>query len=134
MAVNAFYTTPDGSAAAFTSADGTAAKVVHQFSAAGGRAFSIFAVNETGSAQTVRVFRRKAGVNSILGELVLPIGAGLGNSAPVELLDPRKLPAMANVAALQDGVPFGPNQEIWAAMGAAITSGSVTVQVIPGAG
>jgi hypothetical protein len=134
MSATPFYTTPDGSGAVFNSADSTTAKVVHAFGAAGGRAFSVYAVNETGVVQTVRVFRRKGGTNSILGEIVVGIGAGLANAPVKELLDSSKIPAMGNVAALQDGVPFGPSQEIWASMATAISAGSLTVQVIPGAG
>lgn len=134
MADKAFYCGPDGSGVAFGSADSTNAKVIHQFPVAGGRLMSMHFTNDTTVAQVMAVYRRKGGVNSLIREVAIPVGAGIGGASVIELLDPTRMPAMGFVAALLDGVPFGPSQEIWGAMKTAISSGSVVAQVIPGAG
>ncbi len=134
MAGVPFYTTPDGSGVTFGNADAATAKVVHVFGAAGGRLFSLQFTNDSGVAQTALVFRRKAAVNTLIREVSIPIGAGQLGAAVAELLDATKMPALANVAALQDGVPMGSSQEIWVAMKSAIVSGTVVVQAVVGAG
>lgn len=134
MAAIPFYTTPDGSGASFGNADAMTAKVVHAFPALGGRLFSMSFTNDTGVVQTALVFRRRSAVNTLIREVTIPIGAGILGAPVAELLDPTRMPALANVAALQDGVPWGASHEIWCAMKTTIATGTVVTQVIVGAG
>ncbi|MCA3064984.1 MAG: hypothetical protein ING61_16190 [Rhodocyclaceae bacterium] len=134
MAAGPFFVTPWGTSVSFTSADTTVAKVITTFGALGGRLFSLSFVNTSGVAQTMQVYRRVGATSFIMAEVPVAVGAGVSGAAPAEYVSPTFIPALANMPALLDGIPFAPNDAIWVSAKTTIASGAVTASLVAGNG
>ena len=134
MADKAFFTTPFGTSVSFAAGDTTVPKVVQAFPAAGGRLFSLQFANTSGAVQTMQVYRRVSSTNFLLCEVSVPIGAGVADASPIEVVQTKYFPALASMPALLDGIPFSPNDGIWVAAKTTIASGAVTVSLFAGQG
>lgn len=134
MAAGPFFVTPAGTSVSFTSADTTVAKAVSTFGGLGGKLFALWFVNTSGAEQIMQVFRRVGSTNFPMPEISVPVGAGQGGAAAAEWVSPTILPALSNMPALLDGIPFSPNDGIWVAAKTTIASGAVTVSIVAGNG
>ncbi|MCA3694246.1 hypothetical protein [Aquidulcibacter sp.] len=134
MASSPFFTNPFGTSVSFTSADTTVAKVISTFGGLGGRLFSLSFVNTSGVAQTMQIYRRVSGTSFLIGEVPVAIGAGVSGAAPAEYVAPAFIPALSNMPALLDGIPFAPADGVWASAKTTIAAGAVHASLVAGNG
>ena len=134
MASSPFFVTPFGTSVSFAAADTTVAKVIATFGALGGRLYSLSFTNTSGVAQVMQVYRRVGATNFLMGEVNVPIGAGVAGAAAPDFVNPVIFPVLNIMPALLDGFPFSPNDAIWVSAKSTIASGQVNASLVAGEG
>lgn len=92
-----FIATPKTPAASFANADATSFKSIHTGATLGSRIDTLFASNsDTSNAYVIQLALQKSGVDYIIGEVSVPIGAGTNGSAKsVAVLNDTDIPGLA---------------------------------------
>lgn len=95
-ATASFIATPKTPVLAFANADGTTFKTLATGSALGTRIDSVSAANgDAANAYVLQLAIQISGVDYILGEVTVPVGAGTNGAAKsVSLLNPVDIPAL----------------------------------------
>jgi hypothetical protein len=128
-ATASFIATPKTPVVAFVNADGTAFKTVMTAGALGSRIDSLLASNgDAAGAYVLQLAIQVSGVDYIIGEVTVPLGAGTNGSAKsVSLLNTADIPALA----------VAEGSALWLAAGASLRvrpktaiSGANTLQVV----
>lgn len=111
-ATASFIATPKTPVAAFVNADGTSFKTLVTAGTSGTRVDSIAAANgDAANAYVLQLAVQVSGVDYVLGEVAVPIGAGTnGVAKSVALLNPGDIPALS----------FCESGALWLAVGASL--------------
>jgi hypothetical protein len=82
----------------------------------------------------MQVYRRVASTSFLIAEVPVPTNSGVAGAPVAELVSPSVLPALSNMPALLDGIPFAPNDGIWVSAKTTIASGAVVASLVAGNG
>jgi hypothetical protein len=124
-----FIATPKTPVVSFANADGTAFKSVFTGGSLGSRLDSISVSNsDTVNAYVIQFAMQKSGIDYVLGEVSIPLGAGTnGTAKSVAALNPTDIPALtyteSNAMYLESGA-------ILRARVKSAVAGSSTVQLV----
>lgn len=130
MAANpSFVSTPQNPAVQIQNADATAFKTLYTAGSSGGRVDALIATNtDTANAYVVQLALQKSGVDYVLGEINVPIGAGTnGTAKSVALMNSTDIPGLAYTEA---GALFLASGVALRARTKTTVAGSNTVQIV----